>query len=149
MQLTRHRSEKVLWIGASVTAISAVLFPRLEAVKNEDAAIWELDSEAAVLAPVIVVLTLAVFGVLGRWAWRSETETNRPARVAAVAGPLGIVGVLAFFLSVPIILGGLAVMLGVEGRRRAAEEGGERRALVGIVVGAIAFVLGGAIWLLA
>jgi hypothetical protein len=69
--------------------------------------------------------------------------------VAAVAGPLGLVGVVAFFLSVPIILGGFAVTLGVEGRRRAAEEGGERRALVGIVVGATAFVLGGAIWLFA
>lgn len=39
MEQTRHRSETLLWVGAAVTAISAVLFPRLEAVKNEDAAI--------------------------------------------------------------------------------------------------------------
>jgi hypothetical protein len=71
----------------------------LEAVKNEDVAIWDLDSEAVVLAPVIIVLTFALFAFPGRWAWRDTTGANRPAKVVAVAGPLGLVGVLAFFLS--------------------------------------------------
>jgi len=80
-----------------------VLFPRLEAVKNEDVAIWELDSEARFLVPLIVVLTLALFGLLGSWAWRSESGTNRPAKVALVSAVLGLVGVLAFFLSAPSV----------------------------------------------
>ncbi len=112
-----------LWIGAAATAVAAVLFPRLEAVKNEDVWIWELDSEAQVLAPLIVVLTLALFALLGSWAWRRESRTNRPAKVALVSAVLGLAGVVAFWLSVPIILGGLAVTLGLEGRRRAATEG--------------------------
>ncbi len=149
MQRTRDRSKKVLWIGAAATAVAAVLFPRLQAVIHEDVAIWELDSEARVLAPLIVVLTLTLFGLVGRWAWRSESRTNRPAKVALVSALLGLVGVVAFFLSVPIILGGLAVTLGLEGRRRAAEEGRERYALVGTIVGAVAFAVGAAIWLLA
>jgi hypothetical protein len=149
MEDARGRSEKALWIGAAATATSAVLFPRLEAVKNEDVAIWDLDSEAMVLAPLIIVLTLALFGFVGRLAWRDTNGANRPAKVAAVAAPLGLVGVLAFFLSVPIILGGFAVTLGMEGRRRAAGEGKRTRAVIGVVVGAIAFVVGAAIWLLA
>jgi hypothetical protein len=146
---SRRRSEKALWIGVTATAIGAVLFPRLEAVKNEDVAIWDLDSEAVVLAPAIIILTLALFGFLGRWTWRDTSGANRPAKVAAVAAPLGLVGVLAFFLSVPIILGGFSVTLGLEGRRRAAEEGKGTRAVIGVVVGAIAFVIGAAIWLIA
>ncbi len=149
MAQTRDRSEKGLWIGATATAIAAVLFPRLEAVKNEDVAVWDLDSEALVLAPLIVVVTLGLFWLVGRWAWRDDKGTNRPARVAVVAAPLGLLGVLAFFLSAPIILGGLGMTLGVEGRRRAEQEGKSTRAMIGVVVGAIAFVIGAATWLLA
>lgn len=129
--------------------MAAVLFPRLEAVRNEDAAIWELDSEARVLVPLIVVLTLALFALLGRWAWRRESTDNRPAKVALICGVLGLVGVLVFFVSAPIILGGLALTLGVEGMRRAPREGRNRQALLGLVLGAVAFVVGAAIWLLA
>lgn len=150
MQQLGARSEKrALWIGAATTAVAAVLFPRLEAVKNEDVAIRELDSEARVLGPLIIVLTLALFALLGSWAWRRESRTNRPGKVALVSAVLGLVGVVAFFLSVPIILGGLAITLGVEGMRRAAQEGRGRHALLGIVLGGAAFVVGAAIWLLA
>ena len=117
-------------------------------MKNEDVAIWDLDSEARILAPVLIVVTFALFGLLGRWAWRDTSGANRPAKVAAVAAPLGLAGVLAFFLSAPIILGGLAVTLGLEGRRRAAAEGKRTHAVIGVVVGAIAVVIGAAIWLL-
>ena len=150
MPETRARSDgRVLWIGAAATAVAAVVFPRLEAVKNEDVAIWELDSEARVPDPLIVVLALALFALLGSWAWWRESRANRPAKVAVVSAVLGLVGVVAFFLSVPIILGGLAVTLGVEGMRRAAHEGRGRHALPGVVLGAVAFVVGAAIWLLA
>jgi hypothetical protein len=68
-------------------------------VKNDDVAIWDLDSEALFLFPAIIVVTVALFGFLGGWAWRDTSGANRPAKVAAIAGPLGLVGVLAFFLS--------------------------------------------------
>jgi len=143
------RPARALWVGAGLTAIAAVLFPRLEAVKNEDVAIWDLDGEAFVLGPLVVALTLALFAVLGRWAWRDQHRTNRPARVSSIVSPLGLLGVLVFFLSAPIILGGLGVTLGVEGRRRANEQGRGTRASIGVIVGAVAFVVGAAIWLFA
>jgi hypothetical protein len=149
MDRTRAPSERtLLWFGAAVTAVAAVLFPRLNAVINEDVAIWELDSEAKVLAPLIIVLTLVLFALLGSWAWRREGN-NRPAKVALICAILGLVGVLAFFLSAPIILGGLAVTLGLEGLRRAVPEGRRGQALAAIVVGAAAFLIGAGIWLFA
>lgn len=149
MESTQGRSEKtLLWVGAAVTAVAAVLFPRLNAVINEDVAIWELDSEAKVLAPLVIVLTLVLFALLGSWAWRRE-GTNRPAKVALICAVLGLVGVLAFFLSAPIILGGLAVTLGLEGLRRAVPEGRRGQALAAIAVGAAAFLIGAGIWLFA
>jgi hypothetical protein len=75
--------------------------------------------------------------------------SNRPAKVGVVCGILGLVGVLAFFLSAPIILGGLAVTLGVEGRRRAGTAGRETYAVAAIVVGAMSLVVGAGIWVLA
>jgi hypothetical protein len=153
MQETQVRPQKTsLWGGAAVTALAAVFFPHLEAVKNEDRPLWELwphDREGLVLVPLIILVTLALFAFLGGWAWRASSTSNRPARVGLVCGILGLVGVLAFFLSAPIILGGLAVTLGVEGRRRAGAEGRGTQALAAIVLGAIAFVIGAGIWVLA
>jgi hypothetical protein len=153
MHETRVRPQKTsLWAGAAVTALAAVFFPQLEAVKNEDQPLWELwphDREGMILVPLVIVVTLALFALLGGWAWRAGSTSNRPARVGLVCGILGPVGVLAFFLSAPIILGGLAVTLGVEGRRRAGAEGKGTQALAAIVLGAIAFVIGAGIWVLA
>ncbi len=140
----------LLWGGAAATALAAVLFPHLEAVKNEDRPLWELwphDREGLLLVPLIIVLTIALFALLGAWA--SRGARNRPAKVGLVCGILGLVGVLAFFLSTPIIFGGLAVTLGVEGRRRAGTEGRGNQALGAIVVGSVAFVIGAGIWVLA
>ncbi|MDQ5820018.1 MAG: hypothetical protein M3540_01065 [Actinomycetota bacterium] len=99
------------------------------------------------LVPLIIVLTIALFALLGGWAWSGAR--NRPAKVGLVCGILGLVGVLAFWLSAPIIFGGLAVTLGVEGRRRAGTEGRGNQALGAIVVGSVAFVIGAGIWVLA
>jgi hypothetical protein len=74
-------------------------------------------------------------------------EAVEHENVALVCGVLGLVGVVAFWLSAPIVLGGLAVTLGVEGRRR-ADQGRGTVALAAIVIGAVAFVVGAAIWLL-
>jgi hypothetical protein len=153
MQETHVRPQKtLLWGGAAATALAAVFFPHLEAVKNEDRPLWELwphDREGLILVPLIILITLALFALLGGWAWSDTGARNRPAKVGLVCGILGLVGVLAFFLSAPIILGGLAVTLGVEGRRRAGAKGRGTQALAAIVLGAVAFVVGAGIWLLA
>jgi len=153
MQETQVRPQKTILLGgAAASALAAVFFPHLEAVKNEDRPLWELwphDREGWVLVPLIILVTIALFALLGRWAWSDTGARNRPAKVGLVCGILGLVGVLAFYLSAPIIFGGLAVTLGVEGRRRAATEGRGTQALAAIVLGAIAFVIGAGIWVLA
>jgi hypothetical protein len=145
------RSPKAtLWIGAAATALAALLFPDLEAVKNKGQPLWEFwphDREGLLLDPLIIVLTIALFALLGGWAWSGAG--NRPAKVGLVCGILGPVGVVAFFVSAPIILGGLAITLGVEGRRRAGTAGKGTQALTAIALGAVAFVLGAGIWVLA
>jgi hypothetical protein len=144
----------MLWVGAGATAAAALFFPKIEAVKNNDVSPWELfvffapsDREGLLLVPLVIVLTIALFALLGGWAWRGAR--NRPAKVGLVCGILGLVGVLAFFLSAPIIFGGLALTLGVEGRRRAETEGRGTQALGAIVLGSVAFVVGAGIWVLA
>ena len=143
------RGTRLLWLGAALTTVGVGLFPRLNAVIYEHVPIWRLDPEAQVLLPAGLLLSLLVFATLGRWACRAGGHTNRPARVGLVTGVLGILGVLVFFLSLPILLGGLAVTLGVEGRLRAATEGRLRRANLAIGLGLLAVVIGAAIWLFA
>jgi hypothetical protein len=141
-----------LWGAAVATAFAAVFFPHLEAVRNKDQPLWELwphDLEGTILVPLIILLTIALFVLVGRWAWSERGASNRPAQAGLVCGVLGLVGVTAFFVSAPIIFGGLAVTLGVEGRRRARTEGRGTPALAAIVVGAVAFVVGAGIWLAA
>ena len=71
---------------------------------------------------------------------------NRPARVGLACGILGLVGVVAFWLSVPIILGGLAIMLGLQGRRLGATEGRGGEALAALVTGTGAVAVGAIMW---
>jgi hypothetical protein len=141
----------MLWVGAVATAFAAFFFPHLEAVKNEDRPLWEFwphDREGWILAPLVIAFTIALFAVLGRWAWRPTATGNRAAKVGLVCAVLGLVGVLAFWLSLPIVLGGLGLTLGLEGRRRASTEGGGRQALAAIIIGALAFVVGAGFWVL-
>jgi hypothetical protein len=142
----------MLWGAAALTALAAVFFPHLEAVKNEDRPFWEFwphDREGMILVPLVIVLTIALFALIGGWAWSARAARNRPAMVGLVSAALGLVGVLAFWLSAPIILGGLGLTLGLEGRRRAGTEGRGRQALAAVVVGAVAFVVGAGIWVFA
>lgn len=148
-----ERATTLLWVGAIVTAAAAVFFPRIQGIRDEDESWWRLlwffvpqDVEGVILVPIVVGLTLALFAVVGRWAWRDTGARNRPARVGLVCSVLGLVGVLVFFLSAPIVLGGLGATLGVEGRRRASTEGRGGLALGAIVVGVIAFAVGASIW---
>jgi len=144
-----NASLRTLWVGAALTTVAAGLFPRLNAVIYEDVPIWRLDPEARVLFPVVLLLSLSVFVLLGRWAWRVNRGNNRPARVGLICGGLSIVGVVAFFLSLPIMLGGLALTLGLEGRKRAPSAGGLGQSNFAIALGCLGVVVGAAIWLLA
>ena len=143
--LRSDAATRPLWTGAGVTAFAAVLFPRLNAVMHQDQQMWELDREAVVLIPVIVLATVALFALVGVPAWRAPA--NRPALVSVVCGVLALVGIVGFWVSAPIILGGLALTLGVEGLRRAGEHGRRGLALTGTALGTLGALAGAAIWI--
>jgi hypothetical protein len=148
--------KKLLWIGAAVTAAAAIFFPRIQGIRDRDESWWRLltflvpqDTEGLILVPLVILLTLALFATIGRWAWNDVNARNRPAKVGFISGLVGLVGVLAFFLSAPIVLGGLAVTLGLEGRWRSETEGRAMVAAAAIAVGAVAFLVGAGIWVFA
>jgi len=74
---------------------------------------------------------------------------NRPARTGLLCSSLGCIGVVGFFVSAPIIFGGLGTTLGLEGRRRASSAGQGTLATAAIVIGLVAFAIGAAIWVFA
>ena len=133
-----------LWQGALATGVLAGLAPRVNAVIYDHEHIWHLDPEAQVLLPVVVALPFLLAATVGLWAWRGAR--NRPATVGLVLSILAVLSVVAFFLSAPIVLGGMAATLGVEGRRR-ADEGRARMATVAVVVGVLACLGGTTLWL--
>jgi hypothetical protein len=143
----------LLWAGAIVTALAAIFFPRIQGIRDRDESWWRLlwflvpqDLEGVILVPIVILLTVALFALVGRWSWRDTGARNRPAKVGLVASLLGIAAVAVFFLSGPIILGGLGTTLGLEGRRRARAEGRAAVAAAAIVVGIVAFAIGASIW---
>ena len=142
---SRANATRPLWAGAGATALAAVLFPRVNAVMHQDQQIWQLDREAAVLIPVIVLTTLGLFALVGVWAWNAPR--NRPAVASVVCGVLAVVGIVGFWVSAPIILGGLALTLGVEGLRRAGTQGRRGLALTGSALGTLGALAGAAIWI--
>jgi hypothetical protein len=137
-------SRTSLWRGAGLTAFGALLLPRVNAVMYDHEKIWQLDHEAAILAPLVVVLAVAVFAAVGPYAWRGPR--NRPALAGLVAGVVAVLGVVAYWMSVPIIAGGLAATLGVEGLRR-ADQGRRRMATTAVVLGSLGVLAGAALWL--
>ncbi|HKG44309.1 MAG TPA: hypothetical protein VKB10_08720 [Gaiellaceae bacterium] len=153
METPEQPSKAPLWIGAAITAAAAIFFPRIQGIRDEGESWWRLviflvpqDTEGLVLVPLVILLTLGLFAVVGRRAWRGNSAGNRPAKAGLVSSVLGILGVVAFFLSAPIVLGGLGVTLGIEGRRRARAAGGTKLAIAAIAVGALAVAEGAAIW---
>ncbi|HJQ07031.1 MAG TPA: hypothetical protein VJ872_16400 [Nocardioides sp.] len=139
---TRTAPTTPLWWGALATGVLAGLAPRVNAVLYDHEHIWHLDPEARVLFPLVVALPFAVAATVGLWAWRGISR--RPAVTGLVLGILSVLGVVAFFVSAPIVFGGLAVTLGVEGRRRA---GGSRTAYAAIALGSIGCLVGTVLWL--
>jgi len=153
---TLRTKKTLLWAGAAVTASAAVFFPRVQGIRDTGDSWWRLatffvpqDREGLLLVPLVILLTVALFAFVGRWAWEDAGARNRPAKVGFVCALLGFVGVLAFFVSAPIVFGGLGVTLGVEGRRRRDTEGRGALAAGAIAVGGAAFALGAAIWVFA
>ena len=147
------RTATLLWAGAIVTALAAIFFPRIQGIRDRDESWWRLawffvpqDLEGVILVPIVILLTIALFALVGRWSWRDRGARNRPAKVGLVSSLLGIAAVVVFWLSGPIILGGLGTTLGFEGRRRARAEGRAAVAAAAIVVGIVAFAIGASIW---
>jgi hypothetical protein len=144
LEHTRTQSTTTrLWTGAAAAAFAALLFPRVNAVIYDHEKIWQLDSEAKVLAPLVVVVTFLLFAAIGLPLWR----TGRLASASVVIGVVGLLGVVAYWMSVPIALGGLAVTLGTEALHR--DDAGLRRgrAQAGVALGAVAMLAGAVLWL--
>jgi hypothetical protein len=133
-----------LWQGALATGVLAGLAPRVNAVIYDHEHIWHLDPEARVLFPLVVALPFLLAATVGLWAWRGPR--NRPALAGLVLSGVAVVGVLAFFVSAPIVFGGVAATLGLEGRRR-ADEGRAWMATTAVVLGLVACLAGTALWL--
>lgn len=142
--MTAVRSTTPLWQGALATGVLAGLAPRMNAVIYDHESIWHLDPEARVLFPLVVALPFLLGAIVGLWAWRGPR--NRPAVVGLVLSGVSVLGVLAFLVSAPIVLGGIAATLGLEGRRR-ADEGRGRMATLAVAVGLVACLAGTGLWL--
>jgi len=148
-----QRGRELLWWGAAATAATALFFPKIEGIRNHGRSPWQLliffvplDVEGLILIPIIVAATFGLFWLIGGWAWRDAGGRNRPARVGWVCGALGLVGIVAFWLSAPIILGGLGITLGLYARRLVEFEGRNGEAIAAIIVGACAVLVGALMW---
>ena len=139
---TRSVPTTRLWQGALATALLTGLAPRVNAVLYDHERIWHLDSEARVLFPVVVALPLLLAATVGVWAWRGPDR--RVTRTALVLGILSMLGIMVFFVSAPILFGGLAATLGLEGRRRGTAG---RMATAAVVLGVLGCAIGTAFWL--
>ena len=139
----RTAPSSLFWKGAALTTVAAVLFPRMNAVIYDHEKIWQLDKEAAVLAPLVVVVSLVLFAAIG-------LPLHRPGRAATggmVVGVLAVFGLVAFWISLPIMLGGLAVTLGLSSLEQ-PEQGRRGFARAGVALGAVAALAGAMVWLI-
>jgi hypothetical protein len=140
LEHTRTATKSPLWIGAGLTAAAALLLPRMNAVLYDHEKIWHLDSEARVLAPLVVVVTVALFAAVGLPLWHRRGL----ATGSLVVGVVSIIAVVAYWMSLPIALGGLAVTLGLESVNR---DDARVRARVGMALGALGILAGAVLWL--
>jgi hypothetical protein len=129
---------RVTW-GGLLTLVAALGSPRLNDYISGDR---RFEGHEVVFFVVIAVVTILLFGLLARWAVRAPLESRRPATTGLVASILGLVGILAFFLSAPIVLGGLGATLGYEGWKRVPYAGGRGLALGAVVIGGLAAAMG-------
>ena len=142
-----------VWAWATITAAAALFFPKIEGIRNHGHSMWgllyffvPLDLEGLIIIPPLIATTFVLFRYLGGWALRDANRRNRPARTGLVTGALGIVGIVAFWVSAPIVLGGLAIMLGLAGRSLAAVEGRGAESSIAIALGITAATAGAIMW---
>jgi hypothetical protein len=145
----RAASTRLWWAGL-LTLAAAVGVPMLNDYVSRGGNAAPLDqAELRWLLGIAVVAVLLLFGVLGRWAVQAPPDSGRQARVGLVCSLLGLVGILVFWFSAPILLGGLGATLGYEARQRVALAGHGRMALAALVIGGAAALTGIVIWLVA
>jgi hypothetical protein len=149
----RPVDRRVLWYAGGATAAAALFFPKIEGIRNHGRPLWQLliffvplDVEGLILIPVIVLVTLTLFRWVGGWALEDTDGRNRPARAGLVVGILGLVGIVLFWISAPIILGGLAITLGLAGLQLAPTRGRSGIALAALILGACATLVGVIMW---
>lgn len=142
-----------LFLFATITAAAALFFPKIEGIRNHGRSPWQLlyffvplDLEGLILGPLLIAITFVLFWLVGGWALTNAGGHNRPARVGLVCGILGLAAVVAFWLSMPIILGGLAITLGIQARHLQATEGRRGEALAALITGAGAIAVGAIMW---
>jgi uncharacterized membrane protein YhaH (DUF805 family) len=136
-----------LWWAGLLTLVAAAGLPRLNDYISPSENGGRLDRAELIFLIVIAVVTVLLFGVLARWAVQAPPDSGRPARVGLVCSVLGLVGILAFYLSAPIILGGLGATLGYEARKRRVLAGHGRMAVAALVIGGVAALIGIVVWL--
>jgi hypothetical protein len=98
------------------------------------------DKEVVAWIVVCIVASLILAALLLRFvpATESETDGNAPARRALVLGVAALITVVVFWTALPIVLGIPALVLGAEGRARAATQGHAGEATAGMVLGGFA-----------
>lgn len=95
----------------------------------------------------IAAASLALFTLAGALLARRAEEVRGAPTTAMLVGVLALVGMVAFNLSVPIVLGGLGALLAYEGLTH--REAGHRGAgLIALIFSAAAFAGGVGLWLL-
>jgi peptidoglycan/LPS O-acetylase OafA/YrhL len=101
------------------------------------------DKEVVAWIVVCIVGTLIAAALLLRFvpATEAEGDGNAPARRALVLGALALVTMIFFWTGLPIVLGVPALVLGAEGRARAATHGQGPEATAGAVLGGFAVIV--------
>jgi uncharacterized cupredoxin-like copper-binding protein len=119
-QLTDAPSAHTTPTRRSVTTPAVASWLVVAAYKAAAALRDGLDSgelvAGAVLVAIAAVVTVVVYGLLVRKAL--DSPSARPGTVGTMLGGLGVVLIVAFWSGLPVVLGGAALVLGMEARRR-------------------------------
>lgn len=91
-------------------------------------------SEIGIIAPLVVVVTAAVFGLVVPRALRKESAGGT---ALALAIPAILLLVPAFWAGIPFVLGAAAAVVGNAGRRAPSGSG---RCIAGLVLGVLAML---------
>ncbi|HEV8572718.1 MAG TPA: hypothetical protein VGR49_06685 [Actinomycetota bacterium] len=127
--------------------IVAVALPQLGDYVKAGHVHW--DSEQLLELAIIVVIAVIVFAIPVRWAAAAPAYSARPAKTGLVLSVLGSLGVVVFYLSIPIVFGAAGAFLGWEGRIRSKRAGAAGLAIFSMVLGLLALLAGIVLWLVA